>query len=38
LSERKEIPLWARDKMFLHKKGAFPFPELPFSRKEFHFD
>jgi hypothetical protein len=27
-----ENTAWARDKMFPHQQGAFPFPELQFSR------
>jgi hypothetical protein len=35
--EECKIPVWARDKMFPHKQGAFPFPELQFSRGKLHY-
>jgi hypothetical protein len=30
-------PAWAREKMFRHQQGLFPFPELQFSRGELRF-
>jgi hypothetical protein len=36
--EECKMPAWARDKMFPHHQGAFPFPELQLSRGELHFD
>jgi hypothetical protein len=35
--EECKIPVRARDKMFRHQQGLFPFPELQFSRGELHF-
>jgi hypothetical protein len=35
--EECNIPVWARDKMFRHQQGLFPFPELQFSRGKLHF-
>jgi hypothetical protein len=40
ISDKEEckIPAWARNKCyFWHQQGAFPFPELQFSRGELHF-
>jgi hypothetical protein len=33
-----KLPAWARDKMFQHQQGAFPFPELQLFRRELHVD
>jgi hypothetical protein len=37
-NEKYKMPAWARDKMFRHQQGAFPFPELQLSKGELHFD
>jgi hypothetical protein len=36
--EECKTPAWAREKMFPHQQGVFPFPELQLSGGELHFD
>jgi hypothetical protein len=36
--EECKMPVWEREKMFLHQQEVFPFPKLQFSRGELNFE